>query len=817
MAMDVDFLNAFQVGSKMDTKKLVTALVDAEIAPKQSSLDSRTTKTEAQISGLATLKSTVQTLQSAFQNLDDNREFNFAKITSSDSATITTEVGSGVAVSGIHSVTVSALAERDILSTNTFSSSSADQNSGSAANFVFTVNGTQHTVALAAGGVSLDKLAEGVNAKTADSGVTARVVSTGTDQYRLLMEGQSGSTNGITINTDLPTTYASTAVTLTVGTAIGVGQTAAITVDGTTFTTAALSAGATAGDIGDAFSALSVTGWTITDNNSGVVTFTKNAAYSKSGETGQSVIATADAPTVTIGGSGSGAVTAAAVDSSAGVGFALADVTNKLKTAQDASLTANGLAVTRSSNKISDLIPGVTLNLNKTTSSAVNVNVSRDLALAKETITTMVSAVNLFESTLKSLSNSVDGDLANDSTVVQIKDKLKQMFYSNSSKPGTTIKSIIDMGLSYDKAGSILVDESKLNTALTTYYDEVKDFFSGGTDDHSAYDSEDKSARSTLTFSGGLNAADTATITIPATYASTAVTLTAGSAIGANQTAAITIDGTTFTTAALSANSTIAQIGDAFSALSVSGWTITDDNSGGVTFTKNSSYSKSGETGQSVIATADAPTVTIGSAGSGSLTASAVDSVAGVAAVTVAVDGSTGTYSSATTLATAFATAAAAANSGVGLTGYTVTASGTTILVTSTATGADVGAIAPTMAVIKTGGNSSQATSPPNITSTAAVNEAGSAGLKRGLAGDIVSLMESYLAYNGSMDTMRDQFNAIVAQTETDQTTLDDRKASIEARYTKQFTAMNRIMEEMNALKEYLDAQLDALPNNNKD
>ena len=140
MAMDVDFLNAFQVGSKMDTKKLVTALVDAEIAPKQSSLDSRTTKTEAQISGLATLKSTVQTLQSAFQKLDDNREFNFAKITSSDSATITTEVGSGVATSGIHSVTVSALAERDILSTNTFSSSSADQNSGSAANFVFTVN-----------------------------------------------------------------------------------------------------------------------------------------------------------------------------------------------------------------------------------------------------------------------------------------------------------------------------------------------------------------------------------------------------------------------------------------------------------------------------------------------------------------------------------------------------------------------------------------------------------------------------------------------------------------------------------------------------
>ena len=36
--MEVDFLNAFQVGSKMDTKKLTAALVDAEIAPKQSDL-----------------------------------------------------------------------------------------------------------------------------------------------------------------------------------------------------------------------------------------------------------------------------------------------------------------------------------------------------------------------------------------------------------------------------------------------------------------------------------------------------------------------------------------------------------------------------------------------------------------------------------------------------------------------------------------------------------------------------------------------------------------------------------------------------------
>ena len=99
--MEVDFLNSMQIGSKMDTKKLVSSLVEAEIAPKQSSLDSRKTKNEAEISGLGTLKSTIQTLQSAFQQLDDDREFNFSSVLSADNTIIRAEVGSGVATAGV--------------------------------------------------------------------------------------------------------------------------------------------------------------------------------------------------------------------------------------------------------------------------------------------------------------------------------------------------------------------------------------------------------------------------------------------------------------------------------------------------------------------------------------------------------------------------------------------------------------------------------------------------------------------------------------------------------------------------------------------
>ena len=684
--MEIDFLNSLQVGSKMDTKKLVSDLVSAEIYPKQSSIDKVKKETETQISGLGTLKSSMQTLLSNFQNLDDNREFNFSTISSNNSNVVSVETGSGVATTGNHSIAVSALAQSEILATNTFSSSSADQNNGSATDFVFTVNGTQHTVSLSAGAASLDKLAEGINEIKSTTGVTAQVISTGTDQYRLLLEGTSGSTNDITIDTDLSSTYASTAVTLTADSGIANGETVAIALDANTTITVTGSSTSNASDLAALFTAKSATttGWDIT-NEAGVVTFTKNSDYVTANSVdAQTAVSMANsAITITpVNPASASAVTMNASHSEAGnLGFDLNLSSNQLRVAQDASFTVNGLAVTRNTNKVTDIISGVTLNLNATSDTATNININRDLDLAKTTIKSTVDAVNLFSSTLKTLSNSVDGDLANDSTVIQIKNKIKQLFYSESSKPGTTIKTMTDLGISYDKFGTLLVDDSKLDSAMVDHFDEIKDFFSGGTDDHSSYDSEDKPLLSALTLSSGLNNSnDTATITI-------------------------------------------------------------------------------------------------------------------ASGVTISV---TGAYASAADLATALATQTA--------TGYTLTAAGDELIIKSTATGASVSALSPSI--------SSTGTS---VSFSSTENNAGSDGLTRGLAGDITILLGDYLAYNGTLDFMQSQFDGFIEQTELDQSELDERKTSIEDRYTKQFTAMNKIMAEMNALKEYLDQQLENLPNNNKD
>jgi flagellar hook-associated protein 2 len=81
--MAVDYLNAMGVGAGFDTKALVTAIVDAEKASKQATIDRKTKDVEASVSGMAQLKSSLTTLQTAFQAVDDKRDFNFSTFSNS--------------------------------------------------------------------------------------------------------------------------------------------------------------------------------------------------------------------------------------------------------------------------------------------------------------------------------------------------------------------------------------------------------------------------------------------------------------------------------------------------------------------------------------------------------------------------------------------------------------------------------------------------------------------------------------------------------------------------------------------------------------
>jgi flagellar hook-associated protein 2 len=87
----------------------------------------------------------------------------------------------------------------------------------------------------------------------------------------------------------------------------------------------------------------------------------------------------------------------------------------------------------------------------------------------------------------------------------------------------------------------------------------------------------------------------------------------------------------------------------------------------------------------------------------------------------------------------------------------------------------------------------------------------------RGLAGDVVSQIDDYLSWDGLI-TLREAANKSTESTIVKkQETLDARMVKVEDRYTKQFSTMSKIMDEMKSMQTYLEQQLNNLPYNNKD
>ena len=149
--------------------------------------------------------------------------------------------------------------------------------------------------------------------------------------------------------------------------------------------------------------------------------------------------------------------------------------------ASDASLTVNGVGITRSTNTIDDVITGVTLDLQATTSTATSLTVVRDATGVKEKIQGIVEAYNNLVSDFGVLSGPksddpddvFSGSLRGDSTVRTVLSQIRQIFFGESETAGDTVKSFRDLGVSVDKDGVVTLDEATLDAALSTNFEEV--------------------------------------------------------------------------------------------------------------------------------------------------------------------------------------------------------------------------------------------------------------------------------------------------------------------------------------------------------
>ncbi len=148
----------------------------------------------------------------------------------------------------------------------------------------------------------------------------------------------------------------------------------------------------------------------------------------------------------------------------------------------DAELTVNGVTMYRSSNTITDAIPGVTLNLlqPKSPGSNLSVNVSLNSSSLANELSNLVSAYNSTMITINGLYNPVtaqttstqqqqgQGYLNGDSELLTLQQQLQSIpttLYGTSSNPQNNY--LASIGLTTDKNGVMSFDPSALSSAYT--------------------------------------------------------------------------------------------------------------------------------------------------------------------------------------------------------------------------------------------------------------------------------------------------------------------------------------------------------------
>ena len=249
--MATDYLNAMGVGAGFDTKAIVTAIVDAEKAGKQSSIDRKTKDVESSVSGMAQLKSSLTTLQTAFKAVDDKRDFNFSNLSNSAPTLLSAQLDSSSAVPGTYKVIVSQLAQNDVYQTtavaealevDTYTLNSAVNASGSVS---FAYGGISYTQAFNTdSATTMSGLVAAINAGTAGSTVTAVAINSTT----FTITNDVGSDTQMTKGTIDGTSDGSTGLTVsTADTTAGIGA-ATVDQNGTSAATVIIKVGSAAAE-----------------------------------------------------------------------------------------------------------------------------------------------------------------------------------------------------------------------------------------------------------------------------------------------------------------------------------------------------------------------------------------------------------------------------------------------------------------------------------------------------------------------------------------------------------------------------------------
>lgn len=185
-------------------------------------------------------------------------------------------------------------------------------------------------------------------------------------------------------------------------------------------------------------------------------------------------------------GDGAGGVGSSALTSLLSHDPASGPVLTQTLAAQNATLTVDGIAISKPSNTMADVVLGVTLVLKKTNvGNPTSLSVVRDTATVKASVQSFVDGYNKISATLKSLSSyeltTKKGAVLNgDSVVRSLQSQMRSIVtgtLGTSNSTGINLTRLNQIGVTMQKNGSLLLDPTKLQTVIDTNFGQLPALF----------------------------------------------------------------------------------------------------------------------------------------------------------------------------------------------------------------------------------------------------------------------------------------------------------------------------------------------------
>ncbi|ACJ28298.1 Flagellar hook-associated protein 2:Flagellin hook IN [Shewanella piezotolerans WP3] len=187
-------LTSVGIGSGMDINGIVSALVQAESAPKVAKFDADEGKLNAEISAMGALKSALTEFQDSLEKLTDPDTFIARKVKLSNSGFISATADEK-AVPGSYKVEVEQLAESQKLGSAPVVDATAALGEGT---LVFGVDGEDFTVAVETGD-SLETVMQKINDAEDNVGVTATIINGDNGPQLVMTSDKTGIDKQITV------------------------------------------------------------------------------------------------------------------------------------------------------------------------------------------------------------------------------------------------------------------------------------------------------------------------------------------------------------------------------------------------------------------------------------------------------------------------------------------------------------------------------------------------------------------------------------------------------------------------------------------